>query len=232
MKIKVPTSWNDISIGQYIELRPVLNAEMNDLERLIYLLAVLLKKPTQDIEKIKITDYQLIRKKMSFLWDQDLPREVQRYFTVEGKSFEVVLNARELNGGQYMSVATKLKGAENDPEHVYNNLHSIIASITIPVQKGKLGWKQMNIDPSYFQDTGELFYHHLPMSVAYPIGVFFYNLSKSLMISTKDYLNKNLTEAQKMKEEVMKDFFNDGDGSLRLITYLTEIFQNGNTLKK
>ena len=35
MEITIPTSWQDITIGQYIKLRPVLKAELNPIERVI-----------------------------------------------------------------------------------------------------------------------------------------------------------------------------------------------------
>ena len=229
--MQVPKSWDDISIGQYIELRPVLLADMNDIERLIHLLAVLLKQPTQEIKKLKIEEYRNIHKDLKFL-DSELPREVQNRFEINGKWYEIVLNANELNGGQYMSITSKLKDSQNDPEYVYNNLHEILASISIPVEKKRLGWKHLEIEPSYYKDTAEAFYKHLPMSIAYPIGVFFYNLSQSLMKSIQDYSNQKLTEAEKMKMEVMRDFLADGDGSLRSITYLMEILKSGSTSTK
>jgi len=236
MEIKLPKSWDDVTIGMYIELRPVLSAEMNEVERLIYILAVLLKKPTQDVEKIKIAEYHEMRKTLSFLWELPLPTQLQKYFTIEGKDYEIVLNANELDAGQYMSVVTKLKDAANDPEVVYNQLHEILASISVPVEKVKKKYKRIAIEPSYYKKVANDFYNYLPMSIAYPIGVFFWNLSDSLtkiiQDSLKSKLKEKMTEAEEIQAEVMKDFLKDGDGGLHSITSLMDALKNGDTIKE
>ena len=131
-----------------------------------------------------------------------------------------------------MSLVTKLKDVNSDPNATINMMHEILTSISVPLEKGNLRWKEIEIEPAYYQETSKPFYNHLPMSVAYPIALFFYNLSSSLMKVIQDYSNKKLTEAEKIKEEVMMDFLKDGDGSLHSITSLMEIFRNGDTLSK
>ena len=235
MDIKLPESWDDITVGMYIELRPILHADMNEIERLIYLLAVILKKPTQDIEKIKIEDYHKMRETLAFLWKEELPTILQKNFNINGKDYEVVLNANELDAGQYMSVVTKLKDIENDPEIAYNKLHEILASISVPVEKVKKKYKRIAIEPSYYKKVAQDFYNYLPMSIAYPIGVFFYNLSESLTKIIVDYskskIAEKMTEAEEIQAEVMRDFLNDGDGGLHSITSLMDALKNGDTTK-
>lgn len=231
--MKIPKSWDELTIGQYIELRPVLNANFdNPITEIIHLLAVLLQQPTQEVCKMTVDDYLNVRNDLSFIWETELPREIQRRFKVNGKWYEVVTNARQLNGGQYISLVTKLKDTNGNPDATIDMLHQILTSISIPVSKGKLGWNKLEIEPTYYQDTAKEFYDHLPMSIAYPIGVFFYNLSQSLMTAIQDYSNKKLTEAEKIKKEVMEDFLKDGDGSLHSITYLMETLKSGSTSKK
>jgi hypothetical protein len=236
MEIKLPQSWDDVTVGMYIELRPILHSDKNEIERLIYILAVLLKKPTQDVEKIKIAQYHEMRKTLSFLWELPLPTELQKYFTIEGNDYEIVLNANELDAGQYMSVVTKLKNASDDPEIVYNQLHEILASISVPVEKVKKKYKRIAIEPSYYKKVAQDFYHHLPMSIAYPIGVFFWNLSDSLtkiiQDSLKSKLAEKMTEAEEIQAEVMRDFLKDGDGGLHSITSLMDALKSGDTMNK
>ena len=235
MEFKLPKSWNDITIGMYIELRPVLKAEMNEIERLIYILAVLLKKPTQDVEKIKVGDYHKMKKELAFLWELPLPTKLQKYFTIEGKDYEIVLNANELDAGQYMSVVTKLKNAEQDEDISYNQLHEILASISVPVEKHRKKWRRTAIEPSYYKKVAQDFYNHLPMSIAYPIGVFFWNLSESLIKVMQDSLklkmSEKMTEAEEIQAEVMMDFLSDGDGGLHSIISLMDVLKNGDTTK-
>ena len=41
MEITIPTKWEDVTIGNYINLRPVLNSKLNPIERVVNILAVL-----------------------------------------------------------------------------------------------------------------------------------------------------------------------------------------------
>ena len=41
MQITIPTKWEDVTIGNYINLRPVLNSKLNPIERVVNILAVL-----------------------------------------------------------------------------------------------------------------------------------------------------------------------------------------------
>jgi len=212
MDIKIPNSWDDISIGQYIELRPVLAAEMSDIERLIHILAVILRQPTQEVKKIKLKNVKEINKEMSFLWKEELPTELQNIFQIDDQWFEIVLDARELNAGQYMSVSTKLKDVDSDPNVIYSIIHNILASISYPIIENKGKYERQEIDSSYFSDTSKLFYEKLPVSIAYPLGVFFCNLSQDLMPIIQGYSKRKLTKANSIMEEVQKDISKDGDG--------------------
>lgn len=38
MELTIPTSWADITLGQYIELRPILETEMDEVKKVINIL--------------------------------------------------------------------------------------------------------------------------------------------------------------------------------------------------
>lgn len=67
MEITIPTKWEDVTIGNYINLRPVLNSKLNPIERVVNILAVLTGQKRDVIKNISLKQYKSIKKKMSFL---------------------------------------------------------------------------------------------------------------------------------------------------------------------
>lgn len=230
MKLNLPNSYDDISIGKYIELKPILDKEFNNpVERVVMLLAVLTEKKTNDIRQLKVSEVIEINKQLDFL-DVGIRNDVvSDIVEVDGKMFKLVYNAKELNAGQYTSVMTHLKDIGEDGHLAYTKIHNILASISYPVElyKGKV--KQKEIEPNYFKETSELFYNHFSISAAYPVAVFFSKLSKKLTTITQDYLSKKYQEEIDKAMEILS---NTGDGGVRSMLSLMEILPNGDITKK
>ena len=66
MEITVPTSWDDITLQKYINLRPILNTEMSDIQRVINILCVLTGEKKEVIKNVSLDDYHKIKKKLAF----------------------------------------------------------------------------------------------------------------------------------------------------------------------
>ncbi len=67
MEITIPTKWSDVTIGNYINLRPVLNSKLNPIERVINILAVLTGQKRDVIKNISLKKDKSIKPKMSIL---------------------------------------------------------------------------------------------------------------------------------------------------------------------
>ena len=73
------------------------------------------------------------------------------------------------------------------------------------------GWKHINVDSEILRKTADNFLNNMPMTIAYPIGVFFYTHSEDLTKAIKTCL---IQEAEKMTKEAREelDLVNAGDG--------------------
>ena len=67
MKITIPTTWDDITLEKYINLRPVLNTEMKPIERIINTLCILTGEKKETIRNISLEQYRELIDKMKFL---------------------------------------------------------------------------------------------------------------------------------------------------------------------
>jgi hypothetical protein len=211
MEITIPTKWSDVTIGNYINLRPVLNSKLNPIERVINILAVLTGQKRDVIKNISLKQYKSIKKKMSFL-ETELPKQLKdKRFKIGGQWYEFKVDAKKLLFGEYINSMEILQNSKDDEEAIFNNLHHILTTICRPVKKTIFGWKHIKVDSEILRKTADNFLNNMPMTIAYPIGVFFYTHSEDLTKAIKTCL---IQEAEKMTNEAKQemDLVNDGDG--------------------
>ena len=129
MELIIPTSWDDITLGQYIELRPILQTEMDEVKKVINILCVLTGKKREDVRELTIPDFHKLVKKMSFL-NEPLPKEMEkRRFLIGGKWYEFKIDAKNMLFGEYISVMEILQKAGDNEDVLFNNLHQICNAI-------------------------------------------------------------------------------------------------------
>lgn len=145
--VQVPSSYREITIRQFTELRDV--KEDNPARRMIKMLSILLDKREEEVRKIPINTLRKID--LSFL-SKDPEGKLPGSFRLKGKRYRPVLDLTRMDAGQYIDLVTYAK----DPDE---NLHEIIALMC----HGK----------DQVQARADLFYQHMPVSIAYPLGVFF-----------------------------------------------------------
>ena len=213
MDITIPTKWEDVTIGNYINLRPVLNSKLNPIERVVNILAVLTGQKRDVIKNISLDQFKSIKKKMSFL-ETELPNKLKdKRFKIGGQWYEFKVDARKLLFGEYINSMEILQNAKDDQEAIFNNLHHILTTICRPVKKTIFGWKYIKVDGEILRKTADNFLNNMPITIAYPIGVFFYSHSEDLTKAIKTSL---MDQAKKMTRESKKelDLLRDGDGGV------------------
>jgi len=211
MEITIPTKWSDVTIGNYINLRPVLNSKLNPIERVVNILAVLTGQKRDVIKNISLKQYKSIKEKMSFL-DTELPNKLKdKRFKIGGQWYEFKIDAKKLLFGEYINSMEILQNAKDDEDAIFNNLHHILTTICRPVKRTLFGWKHIKVDSEILRKTADNFLNNMPITIAYPIGVFFYTHSDVLTKVIKTCL---MEEAKKMTKEAKQelDLVNDGDG--------------------
>ena len=211
MEITIPTSWQDITIGQYIKLRPVLKAELNPIERVINILAVLTNQKKEVIKNIPLSQYKVIKEKMNFL-ETEIPKQLEkRRFKIGDTFYEFKVDAKKLLFGEYINNMEILQKAANNQEVIYENLHHVLTTICRPVEKKWLRWREIDVDGEVLRKTADNFFNNMPITIAYPIGVFFYNHFQTLTQDIRISLMEKATEMMKEASQEM-DLVKDGDG--------------------
>ena len=166
--MKLPKSWEDINIAKYVLLRAVDSSDLNIVERPIRKLEIITGKRNEEVERLSVVEVAKIKEQLSFL-DTDIPlNTLENEITINDVTYFFEFNCKSLNSSQYTSVSTKLKALEKDKDYIHNNLHEILLSISTIK-----GVDPMKLPEDYYAKTKEIFYTEIPITVAYPICVFF-----------------------------------------------------------
>lgn len=222
---KIPKSYKDISVKQYVEWQQANNSSLNKIELIISSIAILTKSYYEDVENVPISDLNKINKALAWVYDEELPTKLLRdTFTLRGRQIRFTLDATKLKGGQLASVLTKLKNANDNKLHNFEILHEVLSSVSCEVGKEKL-----KPEPSYYGEVANLIYNELSIAEAYPLGVFFCEVSKNLRLGIQDYLSEELMRAKAMEYKAFQDLVESGAGLQLLTTWLTEMEQSGIT---
>ena len=139
-----------------------------------------------------VSDLQPLLKAISFIHEEIKPQP-ERLIKLKGKRYKCIYDVRKIPAARY--IETKHFGKD-----VNANLHRIAACMVMPMKKTLFGWKVVKYDASkheeYAQDILEA-----PIAEVLGSVVFFYQVYKNWIKSSKDYLiaemmTKNLTRYQ------------------------------------
>ena len=194
--MKLPTSWKQISLKTFSELDSIIrNDRLNSNEKDLAILSLLSGKSNEEIQALPFKTRNKYLKQIQFLNKLDMARKgVPKFLMIKGKLFRLTLNATELSGGQYIDLMNFLK----DPDATTKNIHNVLAVIALSM---KFGLIKTRYDGKNHATRAKFFYENMPVSIAYPILVFFCNLSVSLTSATADYLK---TETRKKMNEISR----------------------------
>lgn len=191
MKITIPTGWNEVTIRQFVELSRVKQMDMDPLEQLIEIIAILSNTPRETIAKVPLNSLKALYGK--FDWMQSpIEGTLKDTLTIDGVTYRAACfsDFSKITAGQYIDH----KNYTKDPKEIIYNLHSILSAYFIPEGK-KYGEYDLN-------HVGDIFWNSVTMDVAYPIAVFFCNLSNVWKTTIVDYLQN---EVQKKMKQAIKE---------------------------
>ena len=226
--MRIPKSLKEVLVKDYIQINKIRSAEYdNPFTRTIDLLCIF--NDRKDVLKCKPSELAV---DLTHLLEEP-SRILKKNFTINGKNYAIVNHVNDLEAGQYMSFTTYLKGFADNPNVHIEQMPDILASVIFPVDKNN---KVMAIEPSYFRNLADDIRNTMSIESAYPLAVFFCQVSANLRQTTLNYLNnklENMTEqSRKTILEVAKDLENDGVGLPPSIISAMETLQKDHTTKK
>ncbi len=210
MKLKLPKDWGTVTVGEFINLVPSTTNSMSETQQTSHVLSVLSGVDKAEIYKMSLDDIAKHNKRLEFL-SKPLPQgKHKKRFKLLGVWYEVDPNAKKLSGGQYIRTMQILKDLTDDPDTIDKNIHLILANVIKPMKRK--GLKLEALTEYDIADLSKTFYDALPVTIAYPIIVFFCNLSKALTPFMEDYSRQKIKTTQEELDLIRKDLANNSDG--------------------
>lgn len=226
MKLRIPTKLEDVTIGTFIKIAKL--EASNDpeaiLDRNIKILSLLTGEPEDTFLELTASQLSELVGKIAFL--NELPEaKAINQIKINGNLYQANLLINELTAGQYIDLSEFIKNP-------INNLHKIMATLYLPAKKtwyGKLVVEKYNGRTQ--KERSDEFYRYMPISVAYPAALFFYQVSKDLTTNIETYfINKAVEEmkaAAKLLQEQSGSSTKGGGGIMRWIVSPITALKNG-----
>jgi hypothetical protein len=226
MKLRIPTKLNEVTIGTFIKIAKLEASEDPEqiLDRNIKILSLLTGEGEDVFLELTASQLAELVGKITFLNELPEPKAINQ-IKVNGKLYQANLLISELTAGQYIDLSEFIKNP-------INNLHKIMATLYLPAHKkwhGKLVVEKYNGKTQ--KERADEFYRYMPVSVAYPAALFFYQVSKDLTTNIETYfINKAVAEmkqAAKLLREQSVSSTNVGGGIMRWIASPITALKNG-----
>ncbi len=204
-------TWKDVTVAQFREIDNIINSDLSEEEKNYELVSVVLKIDEMKLDTLSLSDIKTKMSQLDFL--NKLPEsKLPRFVFHQKRLYKVCLDLSSLSVGRY----AELKEYTKVKEEINGKLNWILTTILQPCT-----WygAEKKRDVKLISNLAERF-DELPMTVAYPIAVFFCQLLLNLNESTEIYLvHEAERETEKLIKTLMKEtsLQNSGDGSISLI---------------
>ena len=175
MKIEVPTSWESVTLKQYQAINALFKEskdkgeglegsakELHDFNTECALISLLTDTDMDDILSLNRSAHNRIMNELGFL-SQPVAGTVKSKVKVNGHRYYFEKEAKNINGGQWISLMHFLQ----DEDKVDENLHNLIACFA-----SRYKWLRANYDGKIHEEVAEDM-QALPITFVKPLTDFF-----------------------------------------------------------
>lgn len=196
-------SYNELTVGKYVEIRELLKEEMEDIDLQVAIISILSDKPVEEIVNLPMTEYSKYAADSNFLINKpNFKPQCPNSIVLNGKKYNVISKVEKLTAGQYIDFNNYMKA--KDPE---SKLAEVLSIFIIP--EGKKYNEGYDIE-----DVQNAIREYMPVSIAIGISFFFRNrslISLKVMLTFLRWkmiwmrmMSKDKTVKERLKEVVGK----------------------------
>ena len=206
VKIQIPTTLNEITLGQYQEFSKLDSKKESDV--LLKMVEIFCKVPVEVVRSMKANDIKDICEVINKMFDVE--HQLINRFQLGGQDFGFIPDLENISFGEYVDLDTFIGDTDN--------LHRAMNVLFRPIDlKQSSRYTLKDYDP----DTNESAKNY-PLDACFGAMVFFYALGKDLSIAI-------LNSSSKQNEENLAQYLGslqNGDGIIQSMQSLTEILQD------
>lgn len=195
-------NWNTITIEDYQLIYGIINdTNMNDFEKEVKLISIVNEIQDSEIDRMSLDDFKKLKSSLDFLHNGKIEGKLQQYLTINKTKYKMSLDAFKLSYGQYVDLTTFISG----DNAMVENLHLIMASLSLPTRKTWLG-KEVVLDYGS-KPHNEISNEMLKCNFAdcYHTSVFFLKLINDLIKAIGIYSVRKLIKDKKVTKEKLRE---------------------------
>lgn len=187
--------WSNVTIEKYLELNDAINAEGHELDKRMRIITVMEGLTVEQVEAMTISQINIYLKKYNFLL-KEIPTKLVTSLEIDGIKYKGTVETKKLTGGQFIDLSEFLK------KEPLQNIHNVMAVLFLP--KGEV------YGSSDFSERADLFYRKMPISVAFPVFVFF----SKVLTRLSPFISKETKKVRKKIEKLVREEVVLMDGSI------------------
>lgn len=189
-KIFVPTSWSEVSIGQFDAIINVSSDEnISDFDRELRIVSILTKMP--HIERLSIPIYTSILSKIGFLGTQPKTTKPKAKITLLGKDYNVTYRPMKMTAAQFMDYKITLQNYDK----IDKKLARLLACFIYPVGS------EYNDETYDTEELVDIIWNNLSIEYALSMSNFFRIWFR---LSRKAFLGYSLRQMKKVLKMTKK----------------------------
>ena len=196
---KLPNTWNDISLKQYVRIMKVLKRDekTSELEKTVSILRILTDIPEADILRLPVSNITILGSKMNELISSYPNDELNHLITINNIEYGFHPKISDITFGEWVDIDSYID------DDVDDNLHKIMSVLYRPVI-GKSGDKYQIEPYEPCKEREQIMLDNLTVGDFYGVSVFFSDLGRELLSHSLKSSIQNLREGVKEDTEKLK----------------------------
>ena len=206
VKIQIPTSLNEITLGQYQEFSKLDSKKESDV--LLKMVEIFCKVPVEVVRSMKANDIKDICEVINKMFDVE--HQLINRFQLGGQYFGFIPDLENMSFGEYIDLDTFI----GDTDNLHRAMNVLFRQIDL---KKCSRYTLKDYDPDTSVEA-----KNYPLDAVFGAMVFFYALGKDLSIAI-------LNSSSKQNEENLVQYLAslpNGGGTIQSMQSLTEILQD------
>lgn len=209
MRVKLPASWHQIPISKFPVLYDILkDKDIDPIDKEIRVISELTGLSVTTVENISLDGLRALIKKVRFVFSMEVPKPVNE-FKHAGYVWKINYDVTKLSGKDFISLSKYNEGEDSTMQ----NLVQITSLFVKPYRKKWFKLVEANLTEYEREDL----ISQAPVSVIYPMCVFFCKVLRDLLPVIQGYLEnqeaKILNQIANELRHNTKSTSSTGDGS-------------------
>lgn len=194
---ELPTSWSEVSLGQYSKLMTALeNDKATEIENIVKTLEALVGISTSELTKVPLKYLKMAYTELTTLTSTMPSNELKRIIDVDGTAYGFIPDFDALTFGEFCDLDNYLQDS-------WNNLDKIMAVLfrrVLARDKDKYSIEEYTMKG--IKERRELFNSSLSIDVVYGALVFFYHIGSKHM---KTMLSSLEEESREVRSKLLRE---------------------------